>query len=84
MSDTVVPLMSVRKAAAVTPNDSTDLTRITDAITASTAGNASVIFDGDSNPVTVYLLQGATYAYRIKRVRSTGTSASGIVALYEQ
>lgn len=71
------------KAYAVTPNDSNDLDDHCRALWVGTAGNVSVILVGDENPVTFVGVQaGSLLPLRIKRVRSTGTTASDIVGVY--
>ena len=73
----------VEHARAVTPADGSDLPDGTcRGLTASGAGNVSVIFAGDTAAVTVALNAGVAYPYIVKRVRSTNTTATGIVALY--
>lgn len=46
------------------------------------AGTASVIAADDSDPQTIYLVPGTVHPVRAKRVRATGTAATGIVAYY--
>lgn len=69
------------RAAAVTPNDSTDLPTSSRSLWIGLAGNLSVITVGgdqvDFPNVTVGWFPG-----RIRRVRSTGTTAADIVAVW--
>jgi hypothetical protein len=47
-----------------------------------TGGNASVVFNDGSSAVLKGLQAGVTYAYSIKRVNASGTTAADLVALY--
>lgn len=69
-------------AASVTPNDSTDLTIYSRALYIGGDGNVKVtMFNGDE--VTfVGLIAGTLLPVRAKRVWSTGTTATNIVAVY--
>lgn len=70
-------------AAAVTKSDSADLPRIARALYVGGAGNVSVICeDGGTAVVFVGLAAGQILPVRVKRVRSTDTTATSIVALY--
>lgn len=68
-------------AFAVTPNDSADLAIVTRGIMVNVAGDVSVIFVDSDSAVTLTLLAGIAYPFRIKRVRSTNTTATGITGL---
>lgn len=67
-------------AFSITPDDDTDLSTVGVCLTASTAGTAAV-HDMNGNSVTLYLAAGAVIPLRVRRVLSTGTTASGIVGL---
>lgn len=70
-------------AAAVTPSDSTDLPRIARALYVGVSGNISVICEDGGTAVTFTgLSAGQILPVRVKRVRSTSTTATSIVALY--
>lgn len=73
-----------QKAAAVTPADGSDLPGgVCRAVYIGGAGNLSVILGDDSSPVTLTgLLVGTVYPICAKRIRSTSTTATNIVALY--
>ena len=75
-------LEGTKKAFAITPDDATDLSFATRGIIVAVSGNVSVIMQNDTDPVTVYLAAGVQHALNVKRVRSTGTTATGIVGLY--
>lgn len=70
------------RAFAITPNDSTDLATTTRALQATTGAGLAYIdtVGGDSN-VAVYLPLGVPLPIRATRVRSTSTTATGIVGL---
>jgi hypothetical protein len=71
------------KAVAVTPHDSNELADVTRALYVGGAGNAVVQFGDDSATVTLTGLQaGAVYPFRVRKVLSTGTTATAIVGLY--
>jgi hypothetical protein len=69
-------------AAAVTPNDGTDLPRLAAAITCTGAGDISVITSG-GDTVTLFCDAGGVLPVVVDRVRATGTDSTGIVALYQ-
>jgi len=69
------------KAAAVTPNDSTEIAP-TKALYVGTGGSMAVQLAGDSSSVTLTNVpNGALLPIRAVIVLSTGTTASDIVAL---
>lgn len=48
-----------------------------------TSGNVSVIGFGDDDPVVLpALVAGVVHPVSVKRIRATGTTATGIVAVY--
>jgi hypothetical protein len=68
-------------AAAVTPNDSTDLTTVAWAFIVGADGTIKVTtYSGDT--VTITAKAGFMYRIRVKRIWSAGTAATGIVALW--
>jgi hypothetical protein len=70
-------------AATVTPSDSTDLAFVTKWLWVGTTGNVSVLMAGDDAVVTFNSVPAGTkLEIQCYRVRSTGTSASNIVACY--
>jgi hypothetical protein len=68
-------------AVAVTPNDSTDLAHISRYIVATAGGNISVITVGGET-VTIPIAAGEILPIKVTRIRSTNTTATGIVYLY--
>jgi hypothetical protein len=69
-------------AAAVTPNDSVDLTNVARALYIGTGGDVKITTAG-GDTVTLNDVQGGSILpIRTKRVFSTGTTASNMVAIY--
>lgn len=69
-------------AVAVTPNDSTQLGQVR-ALYVGSTGNLSVVLAEDSSPVTfANVPSGFLLPLAVSVVRSTGTTAGNIVALY--
>ena len=65
-------------AYAVTPNDSTDLTQPIRAVTINASGTVSYVSSVDGATYTTGTLPAGTYALFARRIRSTGTTATGI------
>lgn len=61
----------------VTPSDTEDLTLVSRAIRANVAGTIAVVdfYDGTA---TMNFLAGETRYVRVKRIKATGTTATGI------
>lgn len=73
------------KFAAITPADDTDLPTFTRSIYVGGAGNISVIQAADQSAAAVVFTSvaaGSILPIRAARIRSTGTTATNIVALY--
>lgn len=72
-----------RSAVAVTPNDTTDLAIYAKALWIGADGTISVIpiENADNAPVTFTVSQGV-FPVQVRRVLATGTTSTGIVALY--
>jgi hypothetical protein len=71
------------RASAVTPNDSTDLNTFARALYVGTGGNITLdTVGGDSSVAFANVPDGFVLSVRTQRVRSTGTTASNIVALW--
>ncbi len=70
------------RAAAVTPNDSTDLTFVTRALYVGAAGTVVVDMAESGTSISFVGVPAGTFLpIRAKRVRATGTTATSIVAL---
>lgn len=69
-------------AFAITPNDSSNLSAVTTALYIGFTGDVSLICSGDTTPVTFSNVHGGTFLpLQVKRVTSSGTTASGIVGV---
>jgi hypothetical protein len=67
---------------AITPNDATELQYVPKALYIGGAGNVSILAQEDSAPVTLTAVpSGTIIPVRARIVRSTGTTATNIVAL---
>lgn len=69
-------------AAAVAPDDAQLLDQVTRAIYVGNTGDVSVEMADGQNIVFANVQGGTVLAIRSRRVRLTGTTASGIVALW--
>lgn len=79
LSDDTAPAID---AAAVTTSDSTDLPLTARALYIGTGGNVNLDTISGSTVVFVNLPAGSILPLKVKRVRTTSTTASNIVALY--
>lgn len=68
--------------AAVTPNDSTDLATVARALWVGTGGAVALVTVGGSDITLSGVPSGTLLPVRAARVKSTGTTASNIVALW--
>lgn len=76
---------TARKATAVTPSDSTDLTAYARSLYVGGAGNVAVIMadqSGDTAVTFVGVAAGTVLPVQVRRVMSTNTTATNILALY--
>lgn len=81
--DNLVELESpAERAAAVTPNDSTDLANSSRALYIGTGGNVSIVTVGGDTVTFSNLADGSLLPVRAARVRLTDTTASDIVAVW--
>ena len=69
-------------SATVSPNDSTDLAIVTRAIYVGADGNLKVTLLDGSTPTFLLLKAGTMLPLRVARVWATGTTSSGIIALW--
>ncbi len=71
------------KAFTITPDNNNDLAFVTRGFYVGSGGNITVIMMDDDVPILFpYLPAGVTKPWRVKRVMSTGTTATGMVGLY--
>lgn len=76
-------IMPAAHGVAVTPSNSTDLTREAQALYVGGAGDVAVVFPGASSAVVfVGVPAGTILPVRVQRVNATSTDATNIVALY--
>lgn len=69
-------------AVAVTPNDSADLARVSRGLWVGTSGDVAVVMR-DGGELTLHALaEGVAHPIRVRRVKSSGTTATNIRALY--
>lgn len=69
------------RAVAVTPHDTNELTRHAKALYVGGAGNIAVTTVGGDDVTFTAVPAGSILPVRVKIVKSTGTSATSIVAL---
>ncbi len=80
--DTQVGLTSpVQGGFDVTPDDVTDLSKVTRGLMVATAGDVAVVLRSGETLTLPGLTPGAIYPVRVSRVLSTGTTATGIKGL---
>jgi hypothetical protein len=74
---------SAVNAVAVTPNDGADLASgYTKGIYVGGTGDVSVVMNNGGAVTFTGLAAGVVHKLSVKRVNSTGTTATGIIALY--
>ncbi|WIY26004.1 spike base protein, RCAP_Rcc01079 family [Parasedimentitalea psychrophila] len=66
----------------ITPDDGTDLTKVTRGLMVAVGGDVTVVFKGGGTVTLPELSPGVIYPVRVARVLVTGTDATGIVGLY--
>jgi len=70
-------------AAAVVPSDTTDLDRVARSLYVAVGGDLRLLLAEDTAPVSFAgVPAGAVLPVVVRRVLATGTTASGVVALY--
>jgi hypothetical protein len=78
---------SASKAVAVTPDDNTDLTKPSGVIGTKylyvgVSGDVVVVTSGGDTATLKALSAGVFHPIQVKRVKSTGTTATSILAVY--
>lgn len=73
---------SAKRAAPVTPSDSAKLQRTTKYVWVGGAGALSVITEGGNTVTLAGVPAGTLLPIEVQLVRSTGTTATNIVALW--
>jgi len=69
-------------ATAVTPSDSADLPNVCRGLYVGSTGNITVDMPDGATILFSNVVSGIIFPVRVKRVRSTGTTATGLVAIY--
>ena len=76
------PETGARHLRTVTPNDGADLPDgVCRALQIGVAGDVKVLAEGDTDPIVVPV-QAGTWDCWVRKVFATGTTATGIVAMY--
>lgn len=70
---------TVKKAVAITPSDTVDLTKPALSLTCTDDGLAYVDFIAGGTNIPIQLVAGYWNPVQVKRVRATNTTATGIV-----
>lgn len=70
------------RAAVISPHDTNELSNVTRAILVGGAGNMAVVTQGGDSVTLTGLLAGHVYRVAVKQVKSTGTTATNLVALW--
>jgi len=76
-----VPLMSYSRAVVLTPSDSADLANVAAALWVGGAGNISLDTPDGTTVLISGIPAGTVLPVRVRRVRSTSTTATLIVGL---
>lgn len=71
-----------RYAVAVTPNDASDLATVPRAIMVGADGVVVMVMSGNGQEVPFTMLAGIPYPFAPTRIKATGTTATGIVAVW--
>jgi len=71
-----------KNMVAVTPDDANDLARVSVELMVGVGGTVKIDTLGGQTGVTFTAVAGFRYRIRATRVYATGTTATGIVALY--
>jgi len=68
---------------AITPSDTVDLPRVTDAILVGAGGNVAAVMQNNVPGVFTGVTAGTVLPIAARRVNAAGTTATGLVALYQ-
>lgn len=76
------PIAPATHCFAISPNDTEDLDRVTKAIYVGAGGDVALVAAAGEAPVVFQnVASGAILDVRVRAVKATGTTASGIVGL---
>lgn len=81
-SYTTPPYAPCRHIAAVTPNDNADLANVTRFLFVGGAGAIAVVTAGGETVTMTGVAAGSVLPIAVSRVKSTGTTATNIAALW--
>jgi hypothetical protein len=73
--------LPAKRLRAITPHDTNELAFVPKALFVGVGGTISLIAQEDTAAVSLTVLSGAIIPVRAKIVKTTGTTASGIVAM---
>ncbi|MDE3080161.1 MAG: hypothetical protein KGI94_09050 [Paracoccaceae bacterium] len=76
------PVSPVRDAVPVTPDDATPLSAMTRALYVAQAGDVAVTMAGGQDVIFAAVPGGTLLPIRVTDVKATGTTASGLLALW--
>jgi len=68
---------------AITPSDTVDLPRVTDAILVGSTGNVAAVMQNNVAVTLTALAAGTVLPIAARRVNAAGTTATGLIALYQ-
>ena len=68
---------------AITPSDTVDLPRVTGGILVGSTGNVAAVMQNNVAVTFTALTAGTMLPIAAKRINATGTTATGLVALYQ-
>lgn len=71
-----------RYAVAVTPSDANDLATVPRAVMVGADGVVVMVMSGNGQEVPFTMLAGILYPFVPTRIKATGTTATGIVAVW--
>ncbi|SDJ19049.1 hypothetical protein SAMN05428983_0558 [Agrobacterium fabrum] len=71
-----------RYAVPVVPSDANELANVPRAICVGADGTVVVVMSGNSQEVTFAMVAGVLYPLAVKQIKATGTTATGIVAVW--
>lgn len=80
--DNAASLVPAKYAFSITPHDTNELSHVTRGLLVGVAGNVNVVLAGDTDAVVIALAAGIIHPLRAKIVKSTSTTATGIVGVY--
>ncbi|CDN42081.1 hypothetical protein [Paenibacillus sp. P22] len=73
---------SAQGAAAITPNDSTDLAKVTRGLYVGTGGDIKITMADGSVVTRKNVAGGITHPWAVKRIWATGTTAADLIGDY--